>query len=167
METLRLLLVLMSKSVYLPNSNTINPWLRYLVTKLDKPIVLALLCCLLNVIGKYNPAGWVPYASLNQGLMARRYDHMLFGDAREPLVLVAAEVLNVLLSYTFDLSAVPTSSNPMSEPTSPLSPQTADPRCAFEKITAFLMSQPERLWKFHCNSAVRATRTRQAFAILY
>ncbi|CAG8457531.1 3335_t:CDS:10 [Racocetra persica] len=90
-ETLRLLLALVSKSMYMPGATFIskeNKWIKFLVLKLERKVVLALLCSLLNTTVKYNPAGWgVPY------------NHMVFADPREILVTLCLQVLLVLLDY--------------------------------------------------------------------
>ncbi|CAG8738664.1 13751_t:CDS:10, partial [Cetraspora pellucida] len=90
-ETLRLLLALVSKSMYMPGATFIskeNKWIKFLVLKLERKVVLALLCSLLNTTVKYNPAGWgVPY------------NHMVFTDPREMLVTLCLQVLLVLLDY--------------------------------------------------------------------
>lgn len=44
-----------------------NKFLHYLLTETEKPAVLAIICCLLNVVMVgYQPVGWLPY------------DHLLF-----------------------------------------------------------------------------------------
>ncbi|CAG8662098.1 279_t:CDS:2, partial [Scutellospora calospora] len=90
-EALRLLLGLVSKSMYMPGATFIakeNKWIKFLVLKLERKVVLALLCSLLNTTVKYNPAGWgVPY------------NHMVFTDPREMLVTLCLQVLLVLLDY--------------------------------------------------------------------
>src|SRR6266496_871848 len=65
-----------------------NKWIKYLVLKTERKVVLALLCSLLNTAIKYNPAGWgVPY------------NHVVFADSREVLVTLCLQVLLVLLDY--------------------------------------------------------------------
>src|SRR5439155_8823913 len=65
-----------------------NKWIKYLVLKTERKLVLALLCSLLNTAVKYNPAGWgVPY------------NHVMFADTREMLVTLCLQVLLVLLDY--------------------------------------------------------------------
>ncbi|KAG9288895.1 hypothetical protein G9A89_019517 [Geosiphon pyriformis] len=90
-ETLRLLLVLLSKSMYMPGATFMSKeskFLKFLVLKTEKNVVLALLCSLLNTAVKYNPAGWgVPY------------NYVVFTDPREILVTLCLQVLLVLLDY--------------------------------------------------------------------
>ncbi|RIA98985.1 high-temperature-induced dauer-formation protein [Glomus cerebriforme] len=90
-ETLRLLLAFISKSMYMPGATYMgkeNKWIKYLVLKTERKVVLALLCSLLNTAVKYNPAGWgVPY------------NHVVFADSRELLVTMCLQVLLVLLDY--------------------------------------------------------------------
>ncbi|KAI9025060.1 high-temperature-induced dauer-formation protein-domain-containing protein [Phycomyces nitens] len=90
-EALRLLMVLLSKSMYLsPTQITTkeDPWLRFTVTKMERKVVLALLCSLLNTSCKYNPLGWgVPY------------NHVMFTDTREQLVSTCLRTLLVILDY--------------------------------------------------------------------
>ncbi|CAG8439428.1 1323_t:CDS:10 [Ambispora leptoticha] len=90
-ETLRLLLVLLSKSMYLSGGKFMakeSKCLKFLALKSERKVVLALLCSLLNTAVKYNPAGWgVPY------------NYMVFADARETLVTLCLQVLLVLLDY--------------------------------------------------------------------
>jgi hypothetical protein len=90
-EILRLLLVLCGKAMYMPGN--ILPVkgvqaLTYLTTTSDKQIVLSLLCSLLNTTLKYNPATWrVPY------------DHVVFRDDRQLLVIYCLQFLLVLVLY--------------------------------------------------------------------
>ncbi|OAD76099.1 hypothetical protein PHYBLDRAFT_180518 [Phycomyces blakesleeanus NRRL 1555(-)] len=90
-EALRLLTVLLSKSMYIsPGQITTkeDPWLRFIVTKMERKVVLALLCSLLNTSCKYNPLGWgVPY------------NHVMFTDTREQLVSMCLRTLLVILDY--------------------------------------------------------------------
>ncbi|CAJ0753766.1 6874_t:CDS:10 [Entrophospora sp. SA101] len=90
-ETLRLLLTLISRSMYMSAATFIskeNKWIKYLVLKRERKVVLALLCSILNTAVKYNPAGWgVPY------------NHVMFADTRETLVALCLQVLLVLLDY--------------------------------------------------------------------
>ena len=90
-EVLRLLLTMTSKSMYLPPS--VLPIqgvkaLTYLVCCPDKQIVLSVLCSLLNTVIKYNAATWrVPY------------DHVVWKDAKQTLVIYSLQFLLVLLLY--------------------------------------------------------------------
>ncbi|CAG8509868.1 1865_t:CDS:10 [Ambispora gerdemannii] len=101
-ETLRLLLVLVSKSMYLSGGKFMakeSKCLKFLVLKTERKVVLALLCSLLNTAVKYNPAGWgVPY------------NYMVFADAREVLVTLCLQVLLVLLDYRAPANRVNTDS---------------------------------------------------------
>ncbi|KAI8878046.1 hypothetical protein K501DRAFT_259354 [Backusella circina FSU 941] len=91
-EVLRLLMVLLSKSMYTAPSQIVktdDPWLRYLAGLSDKKTVLAFLCSLLNTCCKYNPMGWsVPCHSL------------LFIDPRGELMAICLRALLVVLDYT-------------------------------------------------------------------
>ncbi|KAN0078733.1 High-temperature-induced dauer-formation domain containing protein [Elaphomyces granulatus] len=90
-EVLRLLLTLTSKSMYMPP--TILPVqgvkaITYIATCPDKQIVLTLLCSLLNTAIKYNPAIWrVPY------------DHVVWKDPKQILVIYCLQFLLVILLY--------------------------------------------------------------------
>jgi hypothetical protein len=90
-EILRLLLVMFGKAMYLPSG--ILPVkgvyaITYLTTCSDKQIVMSLLCSLLNTTVKYNPATWrVPY------------DHVMFRDDKQLLVIYCLQLLLVLVSY--------------------------------------------------------------------
>ncbi|KAG0175125.1 hypothetical protein DFQ30_000608 [Apophysomyces sp. BC1015] len=90
-EVLRLLIVLLSKSMYIPPSQVLSkddPWLHFIVSRTERKVVLALLCSLLNTACRYNPLGWgVPY------------NHVVFTDTREQLVAVCLRVLLVILDY--------------------------------------------------------------------
>jgi hypothetical protein len=123
METLRLLLVLLSQSMYRPigkdTSSSVdalcNRWTHFLVTQITKAQTLALLCSLLNIVCSYNPVGWMPYG------------HAVWGDSREMLVEVAAQVLNAVLGYTFSISKLDQSlARPSTESLSARSPSDAN-----------------------------------------
>ncbi|KAF7723641.1 hypothetical protein EC973_001783 [Apophysomyces ossiformis] len=90
-EVLRLLIVLLSKSMYITPSQVLSkedPWLNFIITRIERKVVLALLCSLLNTACRYNPLGWgVPY------------NHVVFADTREQLVAVCLRVLLVILDY--------------------------------------------------------------------
>lgn len=77
-EILRLIVVLLSKSLY---QNTQNRWLQFIVTELDKKATLALLCSILNTCCKFNPISWSVNAL----------------DQREQLVAYCLHVLVVLM----------------------------------------------------------------------
>ncbi|KAK4868141.1 hypothetical protein LT330_007339 [Penicillium expansum] len=90
-EILRLMLTLTGKAMYLP-SNTLPvvgvKAITYITTCQDKQAVLTLLCSLLNTAMKYNPASWrVPY------------DHVVWKDPRQILVIYCVQLLLVLLLY--------------------------------------------------------------------
>ncbi|KAJ5688916.1 hypothetical protein N7462_003308 [Penicillium macrosclerotiorum] len=90
-EVLRLLLTMTGKAMYLP-SNTLPVQgvkaITYITTCQDKQSVLTLLCSLLNTAMKYNPAAWrVPY------------DHVVWKDSKQMLVIYCLQLLLVLLLY--------------------------------------------------------------------
>ncbi|KAI9279691.1 high-temperature-induced dauer-formation protein-domain-containing protein [Umbelopsis sp. AD052] len=90
-ETLRLLIVLLSKSMYIAPSVVISEqdnWIHFVVAKSERKVVLALLCSLLNTAAKYNPLGW--------GLP---YNHVVFSDPREVLVVMCLRAALILLDY--------------------------------------------------------------------
>ncbi|RMZ86754.1 hypothetical protein DV736_g6021, partial [Chaetothyriales sp. CBS 134916] len=90
-EVLRLLLTLTSKSMYMPPHELPVRGVRaitYLVTCPDKQIVLSVLCSLLNTTIKYNGSSWrLPY------------DHVVWKDSRQSLVVFSIQFLLVLLLY--------------------------------------------------------------------
>ncbi|CAO3665690.1 unnamed protein product [Rhizopus stolonifer] len=91
-EALRLLTVLLSKSMYTIPSKIItkqDPWLDYMTTKIEKKLVLAFLCSMVNIACKYNPMGWtvVPY------------NHVMFNDPRELLVAHCLRILLIVLDH--------------------------------------------------------------------
>lgn len=60
-EVLRLLLAILSKSMYIPVQQYLrheDKWLQKIVNMTEKRIVLALLCSLTNTICNYNPSTW-------------------------------------------------------------------------------------------------------------
>lgn len=90
-EILRLLLTMTGKAMYLP-SNTLPVQgvkaITYITTCQDKQSVLTLLCSLLNTAMKYNPASWrVPY------------DHVVWKDPKQIMVIYCLQLLLVLLLY--------------------------------------------------------------------
>lgn len=91
-EVLRLLLTMMSKSMYM--SSAVLPVkgvraITYLAACDDKQIVLSVLCSLLNTTIKHNPTSWrIPY------------DHVVWKDSRQCLVVYSLQMLLVLLLYT-------------------------------------------------------------------
>ena len=90
-EVLRLLLTLTSKSMYM--SSSLLPVqgvkaITYIATCPDKQVVLSVLCSLLNTTMKYNPASW--------GLP---YDHVVWRDSKQALVIYSIQFLLVILLY--------------------------------------------------------------------
>ncbi|KAJ5524203.1 hypothetical protein N7513_009323 [Penicillium frequentans] len=90
-EILRLLLTMTGKAMYLPSSTLPVQGVRaitYITTCQDKQAVLTTLCSLLNTAMKYNPASWrVPY------------DHVVWKDPKQILVIYCLQLLLVLLLY--------------------------------------------------------------------
>lgn len=90
-EVLRLLITMTSKSMYMPSALLPVQGVRsitYLATCADKQIVLSVLCSLLNTAIKYNATSWrIPY------------DHMVWKDSRQSLVVYSLQMLLVLLLY--------------------------------------------------------------------
>jgi hypothetical protein len=90
-EVLRLLLTLSSKSMYM--SSSVLPVqgvkaITYIATCPDKQVVLSVLCSLLNTTIKYNAAAWrLPY------------DHVVWKDPKQALVIYSLQFLLVLLLY--------------------------------------------------------------------
>ncbi|KAL4805958.1 high-temperature-induced dauer-formation protein-domain-containing protein [Aspergillus unguis] len=90
-EVLRLLLTITGKAMY--TSSSLLPVqgvkaITYITTCQEKQAVLTLLCSLLNTAIKYNPASWrVPY------------DHVVWKDPRQILVIYCLQFLLVLLLY--------------------------------------------------------------------
>ncbi|KAL4917973.1 high-temperature-induced dauer-formation protein-domain-containing protein [Aspergillus aurantiobrunneus] len=90
-EILRLLLTITGKAMYISSSLLPVQGVRaitYITTCQEKQAVLTLLCSLLNTAIKYNPASWrVPY------------DHVVWKDPRQILVIYSLQFLLVLLLY--------------------------------------------------------------------
>ncbi|KAL4883047.1 high-temperature-induced dauer-formation protein-domain-containing protein [Aspergillus karnatakaensis] len=90
-EVLRLLLTITGKAMYMSSSLLPVQGVRaitYITTNQEKQPVLTLLCSLLNTAIKYNPASWrVPY------------DHVVWKDPRQILVIYSLQFLLVLLLY--------------------------------------------------------------------
>ncbi|KAJ3321581.1 hypothetical protein HDU76_014068, partial [Blyttiomyces sp. JEL0837] len=89
-EVLRLLLTVISGTMYKPGSEVlrwVNRWTVVMATGLEKKAVLTLLCSLLNSALNYDPVGW--------GLIP--YNHVLFTDTQEQLVTLSLECLAALL----------------------------------------------------------------------
>ena len=90
-EVLRLLLTFASKSIYLPAALLPVQGVRsitYLVTCVDKQLVLSILCSLLNTVMKYHEASW-----------KMPYDHVVWTDSKQTLVVYSIQFLLVLLLY--------------------------------------------------------------------
>ncbi|KAK5071938.1 hypothetical protein LTR64_004284 [Lithohypha guttulata] len=90
-EVLRLILTMMSKSMYMSSGLLPVQGVRtitYLATCAEKQIVLSVLCSLLNTAIKHNATSWrIPY------------DHMVWKDSRQSLVVYSLQMLLVLLLY--------------------------------------------------------------------
>lgn len=90
-EVLRLLLTLTSKAIYMPANILPVQGVRaitYITTSPDKQIVLSVLCSLLNTTIKYNSSSWkIPY------------DHVVWKDSKQALVVYSLQFLLVLLLY--------------------------------------------------------------------
>ncbi|ORZ11143.1 high-temperature-induced dauer-formation protein-domain-containing protein [Absidia repens] len=93
-EVLRLLLVLLSQSMYVPATQYLRKgglggrWLHSLVSGTrEKRIILALLCSLINTASNYNPSAWGRAAP----------SVVVFNDTREQLVVLCLRVLLLLL----------------------------------------------------------------------
>ncbi|KAI8327861.1 high-temperature-induced dauer-formation protein-domain-containing protein [Chlamydoabsidia padenii] len=97
-EVLRLLLVLLSQSMYVPATQYVrknggggdgqNQWVQSLVSGTwEKKVILALLCSLINTASNYNPSSWGSAAP----------SVVFLNDTREQLVVLCLRVLLVLL----------------------------------------------------------------------
>ncbi|KAM5453585.1 hypothetical protein MaudCBS49596_002788 [Microsporum audouinii] len=90
-EVLRLLLTITGQSMYMqPNLLPVKgvKSLTYLVTCGEKKLVMSLLCSLLNTTIKYNPTPWrLPY------------DHVVWKDPKQILVIYCLQFLLALLLY--------------------------------------------------------------------
>ena len=90
-EVLRLLLTMASKSMYMSSSALPVQGVQaitYIATCSDKQIVLSVLCSLLNTAIKYNGTAWrLPY------------DHVVWKDPKQALVIYSLQFLLVLLLY--------------------------------------------------------------------
>ena len=125
-EVLRFLLVLLSRTLYVPtnayaanalpgSTSTLNKWHAYLVRTPSTPkarkIVLSLLCSLLNVAlksGSYHATASSGLVGAVGGAVGDSYEKLLSGGKRKDdpprlgLVKVAVQVLNVLLCTPTD-----------------------------------------------------------------
>lgn len=91
-EVLRLLTVLLSRSMYIPPTNILTKpdrWLNYMVSKTERKVVLAFLCSMINTACKFNPMGWT----------AVPYNHIMYTDPREQLVALCLRVILIVLDY--------------------------------------------------------------------
>ncbi|KAJ3189593.1 hypothetical protein HK101_008859 [Irineochytrium annulatum] len=89
-ELLRLLLVILSPTMYAPTSEVLqreNKWAVVIATGLEKKATLTLLCSLLNTGLSYDPVGW--------GLIP--YNHVIFGDSHEQYVSLCLQALIAIL----------------------------------------------------------------------
>lgn len=90
-EVLRLLLTMTSKAMYMPAGVLPVQGVKaitYIATCPDKQIVLSILCSLLNTTIKYNSTSWrLPY------------DHVVWKDSKQSLVIYSLQFLLVLLLY--------------------------------------------------------------------
>lgn len=88
-DVLRLILVLLSYQMYLPSKEPeLNPFAFIITSTLPEPVVLAILCSLLNMVIKYDPIGW--------GLP---YNYYLFPDEDGSIFATATQLLNILIDY--------------------------------------------------------------------
>ncbi|SPO30154.1 uncharacterized protein UTRI_05993 [Ustilago trichophora] len=98
-EVLRLFLVLISKSIYIPahRQNTdVEPALKFAVQDLDRGIMLPLLCSLINTSitnARNSTSAWLGLPSVS-GLVGGSND-----EVRTSLVTMSLQILDVLLTY--------------------------------------------------------------------
>jgi hypothetical protein len=102
-EVLRLLLVLLSKSIYVPahlQSTTDNHFVRSITTSMERKKVLPLLCSLINVsVVKVKVDGWLGgLASLPADLVKDRLASNV-EDVRHSTTMLSLQILNILLDY--------------------------------------------------------------------
>ena len=91
-DVMRLLLVLLSKTMYSTNGSVEsrqNPWAVAFACQLDKKTVLGMLCSFINTVSEYDPIGWA----------ALPYNHYLVLDIMEPLVSLCCQCLVCLLDF--------------------------------------------------------------------
>jgi hypothetical protein len=89
-EILRLLLTLISSTMYTPSNEVLkktNKWAVVLASELEKKAVLTLLCSLMNTAMNYDPVGW--------GLIP--YNHVIFTDSQEQLVTLCLDTMIAIL----------------------------------------------------------------------
>ncbi|KAE8209965.1 hypothetical protein CF327_g6111 [Tilletia walkeri] len=103
-EVLRLLLVILSKSMYIPiaEQRTLsNDVAAYAVSRLDRTVVLPLLCSLLNAVSTHTrDAGWLGGISNTRLLGGTE-------DVRATLTALSLQTLNVLIGYEHAQGAIP------------------------------------------------------------
>ncbi|CBQ69881.1 conserved hypothetical protein [Sporisorium reilianum SRZ2] len=98
-EVLRLLLVVLSKSIYIPANKQnaqVDPALKFAVQDLDKSIMLPLLCSLINTSitnARNSTSAWLGLPSVS-GLVGGSND-----EVRTSLVTLSLQILDVLLTY--------------------------------------------------------------------
>lgn len=124
-EVLRLLTVLLSKSMYVPPAQLLlkeDLWLRFVAVNTERKVVLVMLCSFMNTICNYDPTGWVPY------------NHVVTAGPREQLVTFCLTALLILLDYRS-----PQQANLMrqhdQQTTSPTNPHNTDPTASVEILT--------------------------------
>ncbi|KAK0559002.1 hypothetical protein OC844_004724 [Tilletia horrida] len=103
-EVLRLLLVILSKSMYIPvadQRSVSNTVAAYAVSRLDRTVVLPLLCSLLNAVSTHTrEAGWLGGISNNRLLGGAE-------DVKATLTALSLQTLNVLVGYEHARGAIP------------------------------------------------------------
>lgn len=98
-EVLRLLLVLLSKSIYIPahkQNSVVEPALKFAVQDLDRGIMLPFLCSLINTSitnARNSTSAWLGLPSVS-GLVGGSND-----EVRTNLVTMSLQILDVLLTY--------------------------------------------------------------------
>ncbi|TPX57219.1 hypothetical protein PhCBS80983_g03995 [Powellomyces hirtus] len=99
-ETLRLLLTLLSRTVYIPTAKVLktpNKWGDAIACGLDKKATLSLLCSTINTVVNYDPVGWALLP----------YNHLLFADVQEQLITLCLQNLIALLDIRLQVEAPP------------------------------------------------------------
>lgn len=89
-EVLRLLLTLISDTMYRPPNKVVteaSKYAHYVVTRNDKQLTMTLLCSLLNTTLKYSPGWKVPY------------NHVIIADRNRQLVIYSLQTLLVMLIH--------------------------------------------------------------------
>lgn len=130
LEFLRLLLVLLSKSIYISPSRqkaAENHPLRILVTQLDRSVVLPLLCSLLNVsIASSKNDNWLGnLTSLPADLVK---DRISGGEDGRPVTMtIALQLLNIFLGYEAPPSKDESDQAVQSGSATPMMPDTPKP----------------------------------------